>query len=239
MPMVTFDNTGGERTSGTRPATKDSVAGPDDATQAGEAEGRLAEGLFHQRPGAASQVAFPYEDAAPTQGCQEPLGTGLVGPEFREVGPGFDGPLFEGREEPVGMSPVTLLGQYYYIDQVGDSAPEPEPQASNPIPDLIAEDEVALVERAGPARQDPLPARGSRRTRPRSPRPVPCRESSARSSLPPPSPMGDSHPSISNTNAKSAVPVCEGHHTWAGHTPQPDARRLTFGLDFCEAKLEF
>src|SRR3954468_13051101 len=51
----------------------------------------------------------------------------------------------------VGMTSVALLGQYHYVDQVGDAATEPEAEAPDPVADLIAENEVALIERAGPA----------------------------------------------------------------------------------------
>jgi hypothetical protein len=49
-------------------------------------------------------------------------------------------------------------------------------------------------------------------------------------------PMGDSHLSTSNTNAMAAVPVCERDHWRKALVATEYQRRLTFPLDFCEAK---
>src|SRR5687768_9119568 len=111
----------------------------------------LTEGLFHQGPGTASQVAFSYEDAAPPQGGQQSLGAGVVGPELRKMGTGLDRASFERRQEAVGVAAVALLGQHHHVNQVGGPCPEPVPQAANPIADLVAEDQVTFIKRAGPA----------------------------------------------------------------------------------------
>jgi hypothetical protein len=49
------------------------------------------------------------------------------------------------------MAPVPLLRQDHHILKVGDTAAEPVAQAPDPVPDLVAENEVAMVHGAGPA----------------------------------------------------------------------------------------
>ena len=97
-------------------------------------------------------VVVPLEDPAPAQGGQEPLGAVVVGPELGQVGAGLGRPLLEGRQQPVGVAPVPLLRQDHHVHQVGHPAPEPVAQAPDPVADLVAENEVMLVERAGPRR---------------------------------------------------------------------------------------
>lgn len=48
------------------------------------------------------------------------------------------------------MTPVALLRENDDIYQVGDPSSEPEPQPPDPVTDLVAENEIAFVERAGP-----------------------------------------------------------------------------------------
>jgi hypothetical protein len=43
---------------------------------------------------------------------------------------------------------MALLGQNHDINQVGNAGTEPVPEASDPVPDLVAQDEVAFIERA-------------------------------------------------------------------------------------------
>jgi hypothetical protein len=109
------------------------------------------------------------------------------------------------------MSAVTLLGKDGDIYQVGDTPPEPESQPPDPVPNLVAEYEVALIERTGPPGRILLLLEDLRE-------PgrevfvllhVPNRELAH---LPPPSPTGNLRTLISNTNATPAVPVCEGDH---------------------------
>ena len=68
------------------------------------------EGLLHERPGAAAQIAFPNEDAAPAQGGEQALRAGVVGPELGQMGARLDGPLLKGGKETVGVSPVRMRG---------------------------------------------------------------------------------------------------------------------------------
>src|SRR3954470_17144306 len=119
---------------------------------------------------------------------------------------------------------------------MGNTRPEPVPEASDPVADLVAQDEVAFIERAGPAGRVLFLLEDFGE---------PGREvlvlfhvpDCQLAHLPPPSPMGDSHPLVSNTNATPSVPVCEGDHCCRGPGATPGLRRLTFALAFCEAKL--
>src|SRR3954467_5682586 len=106
----------------------------------------------------------------------------------------------------MGMSAVALLGKDDHVDQVGNPAPEPEAEAPNPIADLVAQNQVALIGRARHPGRILFLLEDFRE---------PCREvlvllhvaNCQLAHLPPPSPMGNSHPCISNTNAKRTVPV--------------------------------
>src|SRR3954470_18114336 len=152
------------------------------------------------------------------------------------MGTGLDRALLKGGEQAMGVTTVTFLGENHDINQMGDTRSEPEPQPPDPVADLVAEDEVAFVERAGPAGRVLFLLEDFGE---------PGREvlvlfhvpDCQLAHLPPSSPMGDSHPSVSNTNATPAVPVCEGDHRSPGLPRTFVPRRLTFALDFCEAKL--
>ena len=148
--MASFD--AGDRNPGTRPATKDSVTGPASANGAvGGGPGSSGsvpgvEGFSMRDQPAVAYVVVPLEDTAPAQGAQQPLRSLVVGPELGQVGARLGGPLLEGRQQAVGVALVPLLRQDHHIDQVGHAAPEPVAQAADPVADLVAEDEVVLVE---------------------------------------------------------------------------------------------
>ena len=126
---------------------------------------------------AVADVVLALEDTPPAQGAQEALRPLVVGPELGHVPAGLGRPLLERRQQPVGVAPMPLLRQDHHVHQMGHSAPEPVPQAPDPVPDLVAENEVMLVDGRPPSRWCRPPARAARRTRPRNPRPVPSLES--------------------------------------------------------------
>ena len=95
-----------------------------------------------------ADVVLPLEDPAPAQGAQQPLRPLVVGPELGHVPSRLGRPLLERRHQPVGVAPVPLLRQDHHVHQVGHSAPEPVPQAPDPVADLVAENEVMLVDGA-------------------------------------------------------------------------------------------
>jgi hypothetical protein len=64
---------------------------------------------------------------------------------------GFGGALFESGKQAVGVAPVAFLGQDNHINQMGNASPEPEPKATDPVANLVAQDEVAFIGRAGRA----------------------------------------------------------------------------------------
>jgi hypothetical protein len=97
-----------------------------------------------------SDVAVTDEDAAPAQSCQQAFRPRVVGPELGQVGTRLYGALLEGGKEAVGMTAMAFLRQDDYIDQVGNATPEPEPQASDPVADLVTENQVAFIEHARP-----------------------------------------------------------------------------------------
>ena len=53
-----------------------------------------------------SHVVVALEHPAPAQCPKEPLGAGVIGPEFREVGAGIERSLLERRQQAVGMAPM-------------------------------------------------------------------------------------------------------------------------------------
>ena len=102
-----------------------------------------------------ADVVLALEDPAPAEGAQESLRAGVIGPELGHVAAGLDGPLLEGRQQAVGVAPVPLLRQDHHVHQVGHAAPEPVAQAPDPVADLVAENEVMLVDGARPSRSWP------------------------------------------------------------------------------------
>ena len=152
------------------------------------------------------------------------------------MGAGLDGAFLEGGQQTVGVAPVALLGQDHHINQVGNPAAEPEPEAPDPVADLVAENKVAFIERAGPAGRilfllEDLGEPGREVL-------VLFHVSNRQlAHLPPPSSMGDSHPSVSNTNATPAVPVGEGDHAVRA-APRTTVPATSIALDFCEANLQ-
>ena len=116
-----------------------------------------------------------------------------------------DGPLLEGIQKPVGMATVAFLRQDRNVHKMGHPAPQPVPQAPDPVTDLVAENEVAFIERAGPSGRILFLLEDLRE--PRCKVLVLLHVTNRQLAHLPPSPMGDSHPFASNTNAMSDVPV--------------------------------
>src|SRR5687767_5743097 len=98
-----------------------------------ELGGWLSELLFHQMPRPPAQVAFPYEDAAPTQSSEQAFGARIVGPELSQVSSGLECAVLEGREQTVGVTAVAFLGKYNDINQMGNASAEPEAESANPV----------------------------------------------------------------------------------------------------------
>src|SRR4051812_7908639 len=107
--------------------------------------------LLHQRPGPMPYVVFALEDTAPAQGAEQPLRPLVIRPELGEMAAGVGGALLEGREQSVRVALVPLLRQDHHVHQVGHPAAEPVAQAADPVADLVAQNEVVLVEGAGRA----------------------------------------------------------------------------------------
>ena len=53
------------------------------------------------------------------------------------------------RDQAVCVSLVPLLRQDHHVHQMGHPAPQPVPEPPDPVADLVAENEVMLVERPG------------------------------------------------------------------------------------------
>src|SRR3954453_21825435 len=101
-------------------------------------------------------VIVPLEHAPPAECGEEPFGAGVVRPEFRQMGAGIHRTFLESRQEAVGVTVVALLGEGLrgedeYALEVTPPAPEPVTKPPDPVPDLVAENEVALVDGTGPA----------------------------------------------------------------------------------------
>src|SRR4051794_38805623 len=98
-----------------------------------------------------SHVIVPLEHAPPAERGEEPFGAGVLRPEFRQMGAGIHRTFLESRQEAVGVTVVALLGEDEHVLEVSHPAPEPVTKPPDPVPDLVAENEVALVDGTGPA----------------------------------------------------------------------------------------
>src|SRR4051794_22193628 len=98
-----------------------------------------------------SHVIVPLEHAPPAERGEEPFGAGVLRPEFRQMGAGIHRTFLESHQEAVGVTVVALLGEDEHVLEVSHPAPEPVTKPPDPVPDLIAENEVALVDGTGPA----------------------------------------------------------------------------------------
>src|SRR5258707_118671 len=63
--------------------------------------------------------------------------------------PGTRRPLLERRQKPMGVALVPLLRQDHHIDQVRHPTLEPVAKATDPVTNLVAEDEIVLVQSGG------------------------------------------------------------------------------------------
>src|SRR5690349_19897906 len=127
-----------------RPATKDTVTGRACANEGG-LTGVGPEVLLHEGPALVAYVVLPLEDTSPTQGPQQALGPLVIRPEFGHMPAGLSRTPFEGRQQPVGVAFVPLLRQDHHVDQMGHPTSEPVAQAPDPVPDLVAENEVMVI----------------------------------------------------------------------------------------------
>ena len=109
------------------------------------------------------------------------------------------------------MTAMAFLREHNNIDEMGDATSEPEPKTTDPIANLIAQDQVAFIRRMRPASRILLLFEDFRE--PGSKVLVLLHVANRQlTHMPPACPMGDSHPFVSNSNATPEVPVCERRH---------------------------
>src|SRR5262249_33443365 len=105
----------------------------------------FAEPFLHQRPALMAYVVFALEDAPPAQGGQQPLRALVIRPELGQVAASLRGTLLEGRQKSVGVPLVPLLGQDPNTPQVCHPPSQPVLKPADPVPDLVAQNEVMVV----------------------------------------------------------------------------------------------